>query len=82
MSLFNSDKEIIFHALKGWINYIETGKFAGMDKKTILMLAQNDKDMERVANKLPVIEREQQEFIYKLDDLAIKILNGGGVDEE
>lgn len=78
--MFNSEKQMIYIALCGWAKYIETGDFAGMDKKTLLELSSNDKDIQRVVNKLPILTREQQEVVYKIEDLAMKVLNTGKID--
>jgi hypothetical protein len=78
--MFDSEKSIIFSALMGWAKYIETGDFAGMDKATLLRLAENDRDIQRVVSRLPQLTREQQEFVYKLEDLATKVLNGGSIN--
>ncbi|CAM0058781.1 hypothetical protein VPH184E373B_0222 [Vibrio phage 184E37-3b] len=78
--MFDSEKSMVYTALMGWAKYIETGDFSGMDKKTLLELARNDKDIQRVVQRLPVLTREQQEVVYKIEDLAVKILNGGQVD--
>lgn len=75
--MFDSEKQMVYFALMGWAQYVETGNFSGMDKTTILKLAQSDKDMKRVAERLPILTREQQEVIYKIQDLATKVLNGG-----
>ena len=72
-----SEKEMIYHALTGWVKYVETGNFSGMDRDTIIQLAANDKDMKRVANKLPTLTTEQIYFINKLRELSIKVLNNG-----
>ena len=71
-----TEKEMVYIALTGWINHVETGKFAGMDKNTILMLARGDKDMQRQANKLPILKPEQEDFIKQLRVLAHKVMNG------
>lgn len=78
--MFNSEKQMIYFALCGWVKYIETGDFAGMDKKTLLDLSHNDKDIQRVVQKLPILTREQQEIVYKLEDLAMRVLNTGKID--
>ncbi len=77
--MFDSNKNMVYFALTGWAKYVETGDFSGMDKETILQLARNDKDMQRVASKLPVLSREQQEIVYKLQDLAMEVLNTGNI---
>lgn len=68
-------KCLIYTALMGWKKYIETGNFSGMDKETILRLAQDDRDMQRVAGKLPQLDYGQQQFCERLENLAVKILN-------
>ncbi len=78
--MFDSEKQMVYFALMGWSKYIETGDFSGMDKKTILELARSDRDMKRAAERLPILSREQQEVIYKIQDLAIKVLNTGNID--
>ena len=78
--MFNSEKHMVYFALMGWVTYIETGNFSGMDKSTILELAKTDRDVRKVANKLPVLTREQQETVYKIQNLATKILNGGNIE--
>ena len=78
--MFNSEKHMVYFALMGWATYIETGNFSGMDKSTILELAKTDRDVRKVTNKLPVLTREQQETVYKIQDLATKILNGGNIE--
>jgi len=77
-----TEKEMVYTALTGWINHVETGNFAGMDKNTILMLARSDKDMRRKANKLPILMPEQQDFIKQLRELAHKITSGESVLKE
>ncbi len=79
--MFDSEKSMVFTALMGWAKYIETGDFAGMDKVTLLKLAQTDKDVQCVVNKLPVLTREQQEIVYRIEDLATKVLNGGQMEK-
>jgi hypothetical protein len=71
-----TEKEMIYIALSGWINHVETGKFAGMDKHTILMLARDDKDMQSKANKLPILMPEQEDFVKQLRVLAHKVMTG------
>lgn len=78
--MFDNEKQMVYFALMGWSKYIETGNFAGMDKKTILELARSDHDMKRVAERLPTLSREQQEIIYKIQDLVTKVLNTGKID--
>lgn len=78
--MFDSNKQLVAFALQGWAQHIETGNFSGMDKKTILSLAKNDNDMQRVANKLPVLTRDQQELIYRLQDLASEVLMTGEIE--
>ena len=77
MSIFDSEKHMAYPALMGWVTYIETGEFAGMDRSTILKLAATDKDMQRVAQRLPNLTIEQQPLVDKLRDLATKVLNNG-----
>ncbi len=79
--MFDSEKQMTYFALMGWAKYVETGDFSGMDKSTILKLAQSDKEMERVAKRLPILTREQQEVVYKIQDLATKVLNGGQLSD-
>lgn len=69
-----TDKEIIFRALGLWKGYIETGVFGGMSKEHILEFAKGDKDMRRVAEELPKLTAEQQEFVEKLRSLQIRLL--------
>ena len=66
--MFDSEKSMVYTALMGWAKYIETGDFSGVDKKTLLELARNDKDIQRVVQRLPVLTREQQEVVYKIED--------------
>jgi hypothetical protein len=70
-----NEKEMLVIALCGWITHIETGSFSGMDKNTILMLARDDKDMQRQARKLPIISVEQQEHITRIRNLITKVLD-------
>ena len=80
MSIFDSEKHMAYTAFMGWVTYIETGEFAGMDRSTILKLAATDKDMQRVAQRLPNLTIEQQHLVDKIRDLATKVLNNGQLD--
>lgn len=71
-----TDKETVFRALGFWKGYIETGVFGGMDKATILKLANGDKDMKRTAQELPELTIEQQGFVDRLTGLQKKLLGG------
>jgi hypothetical protein len=66
-----SDRSLVFNALRSWAKYIETGSYSGMDKATMVKLGtQGD---------LPTLTREQQEFVYRLQDLADRVLTTGGL---
>jgi hypothetical protein len=71
-----TEKEMIYIALSGWINHVETGKFAGMDKKTLVMLAGEDKDIQRKVRQLPELSVEQEDFVKQLRVLAHKVMTG------
>lgn len=73
--MFEDDNHLVYFSLMQWAKYIETGSFTGMDKQTILELAETSKDMKKEAENLPHLSRDQQEFVYRLQDLAKKILN-------
>ena len=77
--MFKSNKEMVYTALMGWKKWVETGDFSGMDKKIILMLANGDRDMQRVASKLPQLTTEQVMVVKQIEDLAIEVLNGKGI---
>jgi hypothetical protein len=77
-----SEKEMIYFALSGWINNVETGSFSGMDKNTILMLARDDRDMQRKARSLPILKAEQEMFIKQLRKLATKVVNREEISNE
>jgi len=73
--MFESDDSIAYFAIMQWVRYIETGSFTGLDKKKMLELAESDRGVKRIAESLPVLAQEQQEFVYRLEDLAAKIIN-------
>ncbi|AUR89237.1 hypothetical protein NVP1121O_209 [Vibrio phage 1.121.O._10N.286.46.C4] len=73
--MFSDDRSKIFHALHGWVRYIETGSFAGMDKTLMQKLAVDCPDMRRKLSKLPVLTGEQEDFVKGLRELSIKVLN-------
>ena len=69
-----TENEMIYLALNGWINHIETGTFDGMTKKQIILLSHNCKDLRDIANNLPVLTQEQQEGVSKIRELAHNII--------
>lgn len=71
-----TEKEMVYIALTGWINHVETGKFAGMDKKTLVMLAGEDKDIQRQVRQLPELSVEQEDFVKQMRVLANKVITG------
>ena len=78
--MFDSNKALIYHALRGWVNHVETGSFSGRDKATLLKLAVGDRDMQCQVSKLPKLSIEQQIVIGRLNKLAITVLNGDEIE--
>lgn len=77
--MFKSDRQIIYTSLKGWVRYIETGEFVGMDKDLILELAKGDRDMQKVLQRIPVLTEDQKRFIKQINSLADKVLTTGNI---
>lgn len=71
-----TDKSKLYTAVGGWIKWIETGNFSGMDRDKVLELAKGSKDMQRVASELPSLSEEQKHYLEDLRDLQQRVLKG------